>query len=65
MIKRFGYALEISGKDYYPELKKFIDTTYIPLDYSKRKTTKKNKKWGLIINAWKKRTRKNIENKKS
>lgn len=51
LIKRFGYLLELSGKDYSKEFKNFIDATYIPLDYSKKKTGKKNKKWRLMINA--------------
>ena len=51
LIKRFGYLLELLGKDYYPELKKFIDATYVPLDYANKKTAKKNEKWRLIINA--------------
>jgi len=51
LIKRFGYLLELKGKDHYQELKKFVDTTYVPLDYSKKKTGKRNEKWRLIINA--------------
>lgn len=60
LIKRLGYLFESLGKDCYSNLKKYIDATYIPLDYSKRaedgkkttkKTQKRNKKWRLIINA--------------
>ena len=51
LIKRFGYLLELSGKDYFKEFKNFIDATYIPLDYSKKRTGKKNEKWRLMINA--------------
>ncbi len=51
LIKRFGYLLEILGKDYYKKLKSFIDAAYIPLDYSKKIEGKKNKKWRLIVNA--------------
>lgn len=51
LIKRFGYLLDSLGKDYYRLLKKFIDTTYVPLDYSKKNIGKKNKKWRVTINA--------------
>ena len=51
LIKRLGYLFEDLGKDYYSQLKKFVDATYIPLDYSKKIKGKKNKKWRIIINA--------------
>ena len=51
LIKRFGYLFESLGKDYHDKLKKYIDATYISLDFSKKKVGEKNKKWRLIINA--------------
>lgn len=51
LIKRFGYAFDLLGKDYYPVFKKYINQTYIPLDYSKEKEGKKSLKWRVIINA--------------
>ena len=32
-------------------LKRYIDATYIPLDYSKKAKGKKNEKWRVIVNA--------------
>jgi len=51
LIKRFGYVFEILGKDCYRKLKKYVDATYIPLDYSKKSDGKKNDRWRLVINA--------------
>lgn len=51
LIKRFGFLFESIGRDYYRTLKRYIDATYIPLDYSKKTIGEKNKKWRLIINA--------------
>ncbi len=51
LIKRSGYLFEVSGKDCFIKLKKYVDATYIPLDYSKRTNGNKNEKWRLIINA--------------
>ncbi len=51
LIKRFGYVFEAFGKDYFSRLKKFVDATYIPLDYSKKVSGSKNEKWRLIVNA--------------
>ena len=51
LIKRFGYVFENMGKDYYGRLRRFVDATYIPLDYSKKPTGIKNEKWRLVINA--------------
>lgn len=51
MIKRFGYVFEEMGKNYYGKLKRFVDATYIPLDYSKKPVGSKNEKWRLVINA--------------
>jgi len=51
LIKRFGYVLETLGKDYHAQLRKYVDATYIPLDYSKKPRGEKNKKWRLTVNA--------------
>ena len=51
LIKRLGYLFETLGKDYYSNLKKYLDAVYIPLDYAKKAKGIKNKKWGLILNA--------------
>lgn len=50
LIKRFGFLFELLGKDYYKCLKKFISSTYIPLNYSKKPIGVKNKKWKVILN---------------
>lgn len=50
LIKRFGYVLEELGKDYSGKLKKYVDATIIPPDYSK-KGGDKNRKWRVAINA--------------
>ncbi len=50
LIKRFGYLFDELGRDYYNKLKKYIDATYVVLNYSKSIKGKKNKKWRLIIN---------------
>ena len=51
LIKRIGYVIESLGYDYSKKLKKYIDSTYAKLDYSKEKIGEKNIKWRLIINA--------------
>ena len=51
LIKRFGYYFDLLGKDFYFSLNKYIDQTYIPLDYTKEKTGEKNEKWRIIKNA--------------
>ncbi len=51
LIKRFGYLFDSLGKDFYPALKKYIDRVFIPLDYAKKKSGAKNKKWMIIENA--------------
>ena len=51
LIKRFGYLFDKLGKNYYNELKIYIDNVYIPLDYTKGKTGIKNKIWKIIENA--------------
>jgi len=51
LIKRFGYTFDRLGKDYHVKLKRYIDATYIPLDYSKKAKGKKNEKWRVIVNA--------------
>lgn len=51
LIKRFGYTFDTLERDYYSKLKRYVDATYIPLDYSKPGKGRKNEKWRLIINA--------------
>ena len=51
LIKRFGYLFDSIGKNFYPTLKRYIDKTYIPFDYAKKKEGVKNKKWRIIKNA--------------
>ncbi len=51
LIKRFGYCFDLLGNDYYYDLKKYVDSTFVPLDYAKKKQGKKNTKWRLIINV--------------
>ena len=51
LIKRFGFIFDIAGKDHYQELKRNVDKTYIPLDYTKQKKGRKNKKWRVIENV--------------
>ena len=51
LIKRLGYVLDILGKDCNKELKKYVDKVYIPLDYAKKKSGIKNKKWMIVKNA--------------
>ena len=64
LIKRLGYLFESLGEDHYDKLKKYIDVTYVSLDYSKKMMGKKNKKWRLVINAWKRRNREDCEDKR-
>lgn len=51
LIKRFGWLFDSLGKDIHAGLKKYIGNVYIPLDYAKKKTGTKNKKWMVIENA--------------
>ncbi len=51
LIKRFGYVFDMLGKDCSKELKRYIDRVYIPLDYSKKETGIKDKKWMIVKNA--------------
>lgn len=51
LIKRFGFVFDKYGRDYYNELKRYMDKTYILLDYTKGKKGKKNKKWSIIENV--------------
>ncbi len=51
LIKRFGYAFDMLGKDCGKELRRYIDKVYIPLDYSKKNTGIKDKKWMIVKNA--------------
>lgn len=51
LIKRFGYLLELMGKDYYQKIKKYMDATYIFLDITKPEKGIKNTKWRLLVNA--------------
>lgn len=51
LIKRFGYVFAQLGKDYYSRLGKYVQATYVPLDYSKKISGDRNKRWRLIINA--------------
>ncbi len=51
LIKRFGFLLDKLGMDFYSEVKRFINATYILLDYSLAKKGGKNKKWKVIENV--------------
>lgn len=51
LLKRFGYLLELMGKDYYQKIRKYLDATYVFLDVTKPKPGFKNTKWRLLINA--------------
>jgi predicted transcriptional regulator of viral defense system len=51
LVKRFGWLFDTLGRDTYKNLKRYIDKVYIPVDYTKRKSNKKNKKWMVIENA--------------
>lgn len=51
LIKRFGYCLDILGSDYYDNLQKYVNNTFVPLDYAKKNQGPKNTKWRLIINV--------------
>ncbi len=51
LIKRFGFIFDTLGKDFSTALKRYIAKVYIPLDYTKKKTGQKNKKWMVIENA--------------
>ncbi len=53
LIKRWGYVLDQTGKDYHARLKKYLDHNYIPLDYSLPVQGKKNRKWRIINNVTK------------
>jgi len=51
LLKRFGYMLELMGKDYNQRFQKYCDATFIFLDPTKSRQGMKNQKWRLIINA--------------
>jgi len=51
LIKRLGFLLDKVGMDKYHELKRFINSKYIPLDYALIKKGKKNRKWKVIENV--------------
>lgn len=51
LLKRFGYLLELLGKDCYQKLRKYLDATYVFLDMTKPKLGRRNEKWRLLINA--------------
>ncbi|MCD6227560.1 hypothetical protein J7J90_03645 [Candidatus Micrarchaeota archaeon] len=52
VIKRIGYLMDISGNDYYNELKHLLNKRYVFLVKEKLKTGKKIKKWRIIDNRW-------------
>lgn len=49
IIKRIGYLLEKNGYEVYEELKKYINSKYIPLDPLRKGKKKRIKKWRLKI----------------
>lgn len=51
LVKRFGLLFDNLGMDFHNQLKRFINATYIPLDYGVVKRGKKNKKWKVIENV--------------
>lgn len=51
LVKRFGFVLDKLGFDFYGDLKKFIDSKYISLDYALSAKGKKNRKWKVIENV--------------
>ena len=51
VLKRFGYLLELMGKDYHQRFQKYCDATLIFLDPTRSHQGLKNQKWRLIINA--------------
>ena len=48
IIKRIGYMLEMHGYDAFPELKRYINDRYIPLDPIAKQSGTKNRKWKLV-----------------
>lgn len=48
-IKRIGYMLESRGHDIYPELKRYINDKYIPLDPLAKHNGAKNSKWKVTL----------------
>ena len=48
IIKRIGYMLEAYGYDAFPELNRYINDKYIPLDPIAKHSGTKNRKWRLI-----------------
>lgn len=48
IIKRIGYMLEVHGFDVFPELSRYINDKYIPLDPIAKHGGTKNGKWKLI-----------------
>lgn len=50
LIKRFGFALDELGMDYFNKFNKFIDNKYLSLDYAFIKTGDKDEKWKVIKN---------------
>lgn len=51
LIKRFGFAFDKLGFDFFDKLKKSIDNKYVFLDYAAISKGKRNKKWRIIENA--------------
>lgn len=51
LIKRFGYVLDLAGKEYYNRLRHQLDHNFIYLDYSLPQKGKKNTKWRIIDNV--------------
>lgn len=51
ILKRMGFLLERNNFQVYEKLKKGINRRYIYLDPLAKKSGKKDRKWGLIINA--------------
>lgn len=53
LIKRFGYLLDQTGKDYYNRLHHHVDHNFISLDYALPQKGDKNAKWRIIDNVTK------------
>jgi len=51
IIKRVGFLLERNGFNVYPALKARINRRYVLLDPLAKKTGRRDRKWGLVVNA--------------
>lgn len=51
LIKRLGFMLDRLGRNYYKNLRKYVYSTYTPLEYSLPARGKLNEKWRIVENV--------------